>query len=179
VSDGYEDYEFQYTLTALFNEPPDNLGGSILDYEIELFDSMAQYKMNIGNHCDDPEDDLIYEYIYYDETVISDSSNELKDILTFDKVARTLTIDDSIRTLHDKFTYQMMYSCTDKYNPDTTIDTPFRIVVVNTDDSPRASDSQPLIEMFYEISSYEFSIDTSVFTDDNAIVAYTAVGTLN
>lgn len=181
VSDGFDEYEFAFTITALFNEPPVNDAGSISAYEIEYYDTAASYKMTIGTHCTDPEGDALYEYIYFDGTSIESAA--YTSLFTYDKSSGELTIDGDIRTHFNSktFTYQMLYTCTDEYNPDNTIDTAFRIVIVNGDDSPVSSKSQPLIEMFYqmETGTYEFEIDETAFSDDYDVVSYAAVGTLN
>lgn len=179
VNDGYDNYEFVFSVTALFNEPPD-LSGSIATYEIEYFNTATSYNMPIGTHCVDEEGDALYEYIYYSGTSI-ETAGDFNSLFTYDKANGRLTIDDGIRTYSGtkNFTYQMLYTCTDEYNPRHTVDTAFRIVVKNSNQSPTSSKSQPLIEMFYQSSTYEFTIDTSAFYDVEGIQTYAAVGTLN
>lgn len=113
--------------------------------------------------------------IYYDKTSIAAVGNDLKDILSFS--AGVLTIDDAIRTHKKVYTYQLWYSCSDSFNPSSSVDTPFRIVIFNSNYSPLASGSQAYLDMFYLDTSFTFTIDTSKFNTTG--LTYTIVGTLN
>lgn len=87
-------------------------------------------------------------------------------------------ITSAIRALKNSFTYQLWYTCADFYNPDNTIETSFRIVVYNTDTAPTTTGSHAQSKMFYKDMTYDFSVDTTKFTDNGALT-YSLVGTLN
>ena len=151
VSDSVVAVTFVYTLQALFNKPATSSAGTIPDKSITLFDTAASYTMatEFVSRCSDPENDQLTETIYYDKSSIKDADNDLYEILSFNPTTHVLTIDGDIR-LHKKvFTYQLWYSCNDKYNPLASVDVPFRIVVSNPIVSPTASGVQGYMSMFY------------------------------
>lgn len=131
----------------MFNEPATSSAGPVEDTSIELFSASASKIINFGSRCDDPEGDDITVTIYYDKTSIAATGNDLKDILSFS--AGILTIDNAIKTHKNVFTYQLWYSCSDSFNPSTSVDAPFRIVIFNSIYSPMATGPQGYLDMFY------------------------------
>lgn len=93
-------------LRVNFNKPVESSNPTIADKDIELYDSSSSYTIAPGvGRCTDPDGDTITYSLYYNETLVTDSNNELYQIVTMSSDGSTITITDKIRKLHGVFTY--------------------------------------------------------------------------